>query len=158
MAFSLHSCFEDIRNRIMPVNKKYSLKENIAALKYYSRQTGTRITFEYIMLKNINDRDEDIKALVKLCREIPSKINVIPFNSLKHMNPTGISAELEASPKHRIEEFSQSLREKDVTVIVRLTQGEDIAAACGQLAYPQMKSELSASRISKNLKRSPEKI
>lgn len=136
MAFSLHSCFEDIRNRIMPVNKKYSLKENIAALKYYSRQTGTRITFEYVMLRNINDRDEDIKGLVKLCREIPSKINVIPFNSLKHMNPTGISAELEPTPKHRIEEFSQSLREKDVTVIVRLTQGEDIAAACGQLAYP----------------------
>lgn len=140
MAFSLHSCFEDKRTRIMPVNKKYSLKENIEALKYYSWKTGTRITFEYIMLKNINDREEDLKALVKLSKTIPSKINVIPFNSLKHMNPSGISAELEPTPKHKIEDFSQKLRDKDVTVIVRLTQGEDIAAACGQLAYPKIHS------------------
>ena len=135
LAFSLHSCFEDIRSRIMPINKKYSLKENFEALRLYSKKTGTRITFEYVMLKNINDRDEDLKALIKLSKEIPSKVNVIPFNSLKHMNPHGISAELESSPKKRIEEFSRKLREKDVTVIVRLTQGEDIAAACGQLAY-----------------------
>jgi 23S rRNA (adenine2503-C2)-methyltransferase len=153
LAFSLHSCYEEIRSRIMPVNKKYSLKENLDALKYYSRQTGTRITFEYIMLKNINDRDEDLKALVKLSKEIPSKINVIPFNSLKHMDPSGISAELESSPKQRIEEFSQKLREKEVTVIVRLTQGEDISAACGQLAYPQMKPGISGVRIKEKSKK-----
>jgi len=149
LAFSLHSCFEDIRTRLMPINKKYSLKENIEALKYYSKRNGTRITFEYVMLKDINDREEDLKAIVKLAREIPSKINVIPFNSLKHMNPSGISAELEPSPRYRIEEFSQRLREKDVTVIVRFTQGEDIAAACGQLAYTLKKSALSKSQHAK---------
>jgi len=149
LAFSLHSCFEDIRTRLMPINKKYSLKENIEALKYYSKRNGTRITFEYVMLKDINDREEDLKALVKLAREIPSKINVIPFNSLKHMNPSGMSAELEPSPRYRIEEFSQRLREKDVTVIVRFTQGEDIAAACGQLAYTLKKSALSKSQQAK---------
>jgi 23S rRNA (adenine2503-C2)-methyltransferase len=146
LAFSLHSCFEDIRTKLMPVNKKYSLKKNIEALKYFSKRTGTRITFEYVMLKDINDREEDLKALVKLSNEIPSKINVIPFNSLKHMNPSGISAELVPAPRNKTEEFSQRLREKDVTVIVRLTQGEDIAAACGQLAYPQVKSGFSQSK------------
>ncbi len=67
LAFSLHSCFEDIRTKIMPINKKYSLKQNIEAMKYYSKKTRTRITFEYVMLKGINDRDEDLNALVKLC-------------------------------------------------------------------------------------------
>lgn len=134
LAFSLHSCFEDMRTKIMPINKKYSLKENIAALKNHVKKTGTRVTFEYVMLKNINDTQKDLNALVKLCKEIPSKVNVIPFNSLQHMNPSGFSAELEPTPRKRINEFVEGLREKDVTVIVRYTQGEDIAAACGQLA------------------------
>ena len=139
LAFSLHSCFEDIRNKIMPINKKYSLEENIEAMKYYAKKTGTRITFEYVMLKGINDRDEDLNALVKLCSRIPSKVNVIPFNSLKHMDPTGYSAKLEPTPRKRIDEFCQGLRDKNVTVIVRYTQGEDIAAACGQLAIKSQK-------------------
>ncbi len=134
LAFSLHSCFDDIRSKIIPINKKYSLKKNIEAIKYYVQKTKTRITFEYVMLKGINDRDEDIKALVKLCSEIPSKVNVIPFNSLQHMNPAGFSAELKPTPKSRIEEFVTKLRDKNLTVTVRFTQGEDIAAACGQLA------------------------
>jgi 23S rRNA (adenine2503-C2)-methyltransferase len=134
IAFSLHSCFDEIRTRIMPINRKYSLKQNIEAIKYYSRKTRTRITFEYVMLKGINDREEDINALVKLCSEIPSKVNVIPFNSLEHMNPKGFSAELRATPKKRIEEFVKRLRDKNITVTVRFTQGADIAAACGQLA------------------------
>ena len=134
LALSLHSCFEDIRSKIMPINKKYPLNQIIEAIKYYSQKTGTRITFEYVMLKGINDRDEDITALGRLCSEIPSKINVIPFNSLKHMNPKGLSAELKPTSKSRIEEFVRKLREKNITVTVRFTQGEDIAAACGQLA------------------------
>jgi 23S rRNA (adenine2503-C2)-methyltransferase len=134
IALSLHSCFEDIRTKIMPINKKYSLKENIEAIKYYSEKTGIRITFEYVMLKGINDRNEDLKALTKLCSRIPSKVNVIPFNSLEHMNPTGFSAQLEPTPKKKIEDFISKLRDKGITVTVRLTQGEDIAAACGQLA------------------------
>jgi 23S rRNA (adenine2503-C2)-methyltransferase len=134
LAFSLHSCFEEVRNKIMPINKKYSLKQNIAVLKYYTQKTGTRITFEYVMLKGVNDGKEDLNALVKLCSQIPSKVNVIPFNSLKHMNPEGFSATLEPTPKKKIEEFVQKLKDKNVNVIVRYTQGEDIAAACGQLA------------------------
>ena len=134
IALSLHSCFEDIRSKIMPINLKYSLKQNIEAIKYYVKKTGTRITFEYVMLKDLNDRQEDINALARLCSEIPSKINVIPFNSLKHMNPEGFSAQLEPTPKNRIEDFVSKLRNRNITVNVRYTQGDDISAACGQLA------------------------
>lgn len=134
LAFSLHSCFEETRSKIMPINLKYSLNENLEALKYYSSKTNTRITFEYIMLKDLNDTEKDLSALVRLCKSIPSKVNVIPFNSLAHMNPTGFSSELQPTAKYKIEEFVRKLRERDITVIVRFTQGEDIAAACGQLA------------------------
>jgi 23S rRNA (adenine2503-C2)-methyltransferase len=136
LAFSLHSCFEDIRSKIMPINKKYSLKENIEALKNYAMNTKTRITFEYVMLNEINDRDEDIKALARLMSTIPSKLNIIPFNSLEHMNPTGLAGQLRSTPMERIQWFADKLREKNITVMLRNTQGDDIAAACGQLAYP----------------------
>jgi 23S rRNA (adenine2503-C2)-methyltransferase len=121
----------------MPINKKYSLKENIEALKNYSKETGTRITFEYIMLEGINDRNEDIRAIGQLMSTIPGKLNIIPFNSLKHMNPSGVAARLRPSSKERILKFADKLREKNITVMLRNTQGDDIAAACGQLAYPQ---------------------
>ena len=134
LAFSLHSALEEIRSKIMPINKKYSLKENLEALKFYAAETKTRITFEYTMLKGINDRDEDAKAITKLCSQLPSKINIIPFNSIKHMNPGGISAELEPTSLTDINHFADKLRNNNITVMVRETQGDDIAAACGQLA------------------------
>lgn len=137
LAFSLHSCFEEIRSKIMPINKKYSIKENIEALKSYAKKTGTRITFEYVMLNEVNDRDEDIRALTRLMSTIPSKLNIIPFNSLEHMNPSGLAGKLRSTPMDRIHMFADKLREKNITVMLRNTQGDDIAAACGQLAYPQ---------------------
>ncbi len=112
LAFSLHSCFEVMRNKIMPINEKYSLKENVEALKYYSKKTKSKITFEYVMLNNINDRKEDIDALVKLCSQIPSKINIIPFNSLQHMNPTGFAANLTPTPQNKIDDFAKLLKRK----------------------------------------------
>ncbi|MEW6507835.1 MAG: 23S rRNA (adenine(2503)-C(2))-methyltransferase RlmN [Bacteroidota bacterium] len=135
LAFSLHSCFEEVRSRIMPINKKYSLKENIEAIKHYTKKTKTRVTFEYTMLKDINDRPEDIKAITKLCSQLPSKINVIPFNSILHMKPEGISAGLEPTSHKKILDFADKLRNNNITVMVRETLGNDIAAACGQLAY-----------------------
>jgi 23S rRNA (adenine2503-C2)-methyltransferase len=134
LAFSLHSCFEEIRNKIMPINKKYSLKENIEVLKSYAAKTNTRITFEYVMLEEVNDRDEDIKALARLMSTIPSKLNIIPFNSLEHMNPSGLAGKLRSTPMDKIQKFADKLREKNITVMLRNTQGDDIAAACGQLA------------------------
>ena len=134
LALSLHSVFEEIRTRIMPINKKFSLKETLDAVRYYSKETKTRITFEYTMMKVINDREEDIKALSKLCREVSAKINLIPFNSIAHMDPGGVSAELEPTPYPEIEAFADKLRNNNITVMIRSTQGDDIAAACGQLA------------------------
>lgn len=148
LALSLHSMFEETRTKIMPINKKYSLAENLEAIRYYSKQTDTRITFEYVMLKDINDRSDDLSALIRLCKSIPSKINVIPFNSIAHMNPTGFARELEPSQKFRIDEFVKTLREKEITVMVRFTQGDDIAAACGQLAYKNLSQTLSSDRSS----------
>ena len=86
------------------------------------------------MLDGINDRDEDLKGLVRLCSSMPSKINIIPFNSIKHMDPDGFSGQLESTPHERIREFADKLRSKNITVMLRDTQGDDIAAACGQLA------------------------
>jgi 23S rRNA (adenine2503-C2)-methyltransferase len=142
LAFSLHSAFEDIRSKIMPINKKYSLKENIDALKYYAKATKTRITFEYTMLKGLNDRVEDIKALTKLCSSLPSKINLIPFNSIKHMNPGGISSQLEPTSLKDIHLFADKLRDNNITIMIRETQGNDIAAACGQLAVKANSTKL----------------
>lgn len=134
LAFSLHSPFEEVRSRIMPINQKYSLQENLAVLKIYALKTRTRITFEYTMLKDVNDRDADVKELSKLCSRLPCKINIIPFNSIKHMSPGGISAELEPTPLYAIHQFAEKLRNNNITVMIRETQGDDIAAACGQLA------------------------
>lgn len=137
IAFSLHSCFDDIRSRLMPINEKYPLKENLLAVHYFAKKTHTRISFEYVMIDGVNDREEDFFELVKICKSLPCKINVIPFNSLEHMNPTGFSAELKPTPKERIEAFVEALREQNIIVTVRFTQGDDIAAACGQLAFQQ---------------------
>lgn len=137
LAFSLHSCFEDIRSKLMPINDKYPLKDNLHAIRYFTKKTHSRVTFEYIMISGINDREEDFKELVKLCKSLPCKINVIPFNSLEHMNPAGFSAELQPSPYERTDAFVQALRDQNITVTVRYTQGEDIAAACGQLAITE---------------------
>lgn len=134
LALSLHSPFDDVRSKIMPINIKYPLKEVIESLKYYTSETKSRITFEYTMLKDLNDRDEDVKELARIFSQLHIKINIIPFNSIAHMNPGGISATLEPTPKERIYEFAEKLRAKHITVMIRETQGDDIAAACGQLA------------------------
>lgn len=143
LALSLHSLFEETRSKIMPINKKYSLSDNLEAVKYFANQTGTRITFEYVMLKDINDRVDDLNALMRLCKSIPCILNIIPFNSISHMSPTGLAHELEPSPRFRIEEFVNKLRENDIFTAVRYTQGDDIAAACGQLAIKSLTPALS---------------
>lgn len=134
LALSLHSPFDEIRDKIMPINLKYNLSDNFEALRYYAKKTKTKIMFEYTMLKGINDRDEDLIALKKLCSQLPSKINIIPFNSIAHMVSGGFSAELEPTPMEHIREFVKKLITKDIFVALRNTQGDDIAAACGQLA------------------------
>jgi len=134
LAFSLHSVDEETRSKIMPINKKHSLKQNIEALEYFYKTTRRRITFEYTLLKGINDQESDIKGIVKLSKKIPCKINIIPFNSIAHTNPTGIAAKLKPTSKDEFDNFVDRLRSSSVTVFVRNTQGDDVEGACGQLA------------------------
>lgn len=133
-AFSLHSIDENIRTKIMPINKKYPLKQNIDALEYFYKTTKRRITFEYTLLKEINDLESDIQGIVKLSKRIPCKINIIPFNSISHTNPSGVAATLKPTSKEEFDLFVEKLRHNNVTVFVRNTQGDDIEGACGQLA------------------------
>ena len=132
LAISLHSLDQGVREKLMPVAKKYKLPEIIDSLQYYYRKMKRRPTFEYILFEGINDRDEDIKHLVKLSKQIPCKFNIIPFHDMGSLHPTGI--DLRPAKASRIEGFVKKLRESHVTVFVRSSAGEDIDAACGQLA------------------------
>ena len=143
LALSLHSCFDETRSQIMPINKKYPLKEVIESLEYYYRNTKNPLTYEYIMLKDLNDTERDIKAITKLTRRFPSKLNVIPFNSIDHMLPEGYSTNLFPTERDEIMKFVNKLKQNGVTVMIRDTQGDDIAAACGQLAIKKQKVKIS---------------
>lgn len=127
LAVSLHSAKDMTRSSLMPVNKAYSLKEIAESLKYFVEKTGTRPTFEYLLLKDINDRLDDAKALANYCRQFPVKINLIEYNNVEG---SGFSH----SPDKNLEEFVKFLESCNMIVNVRRSKGKDIDAACGQLA------------------------
>ena len=134
LAISLHATTDELRRRLMPINRKWPLREILDAAEHYYRSTKRRITYEYILFDGINDREEDIRRLVKLTRRVPSKINIIPFHPVDSAWPDGPPMQLAATPRSRIEEFAKRLREEHVTVMLRSSSGQDIDAACGQLA------------------------
>ena len=92
------------------------------------------MTFEYVLFDGLNDREEDVKKLVRLSKRIPSKFNIIPFHNINSTLPAATVSKLRPTPGDRIEEFVEELRQNHCTVFVRSSAGEDIAAACGQLA------------------------
>ncbi len=130
LALSLHSPFDEVRKQLIP--NAYKLNEIFKALDYYYKKTKLAITFEYILFKTINNREEDIQKLVKLSRRFPSKINIIPFNDISF---TGTSQNFSGASIDEISLFAEKLNKEKVLAIVRNSQGQDIAAACGQLAY-----------------------
>ncbi len=132
LAVSLHSANDVTRTKLMPLNKRFHLESLLSSLAYYYERTKTRITYEYIFFDGVNDSDRDVQQLVKLVRRVPSKVNVIPFHSIAFSHPAGFGASLKPSP--RLEQNVAMLREHNVTVMVRSNAGEDIDAACGQLA------------------------
>ncbi len=134
LAISLHSLNDEVRSKLMPLNKKFNLQQLMKAVEYYYRKTKIRVTFEYILFAGINDRMEDAKSLVKLSKTMPCKINIIPFHSISFVSPRGFAEELRPVSRKDAEKFAQSLRKNHVTVFIRSSAGEDIAAACGQLA------------------------
>ncbi|TLY33489.1 MAG: 23S rRNA (adenine(2503)-C(2))-methyltransferase RlmN [Ignavibacteria bacterium] len=134
LAISLHTLDPRARTELMPINHRFGLDELVDAAEYYYRKVKLRITFEYILFAGWNDREEDAAGLVKLSKKVPCKINIIPFHSIAFTKPRGLAASLQASPGERAEAFVRRLREAHLSVFVRSSAGEDIVAACGQLA------------------------
>ncbi|KAA0683022.1 23S rRNA (adenine(2503)-C(2))-methyltransferase RlmN [Roseomonas genomospecies 6] len=127
LAVSLHAVTDELRDIIMPINRKYPLKELMDACRNYpGLNNARRITFEYVMLKGVNDSPADARALVKLLEGIPSKINLIPFNPWP-------GAPYERSTDRAIQVFGDIVNNAGYASPVRTTRGEDIMAACGQL-------------------------
>ena len=127
LAISLHSAREEIRQKIMPFSKKIPLKELYESLSYWYEKTASKITFEYVVWKNINDKKQDIEALIKVCQKIPSKVNLIEYNSIGEEAFQGASQDV-------LNEYIEALERKNITVKIRHSRGGDIEAACGQLA------------------------
>ncbi|MBZ9602210.1 23S rRNA (adenine(2503)-C(2))-methyltransferase RlmN [Phyllobacterium chamaecytisi] len=127
LAISLHAVNDDLRDMLVPINKKYPLKELLDACRAYpSLSNSKRITFEYVMLKGVNDSLDDAKQLVKLLRGIPAKINLIPFNPWPGVN-------YQCSDWEQIEKFADYVNNAGYASPIRTPRGRDILAACGQL-------------------------
>ena len=127
LAVSLHATNDELRNQLVPLNRKYPIAQLLEACRNYpSVSNARRITFEYVMLKGVNDSIEDAKALVRLLKGIPAKINLIPFNPWP-------GSKYECSDWEQIEKFSQVVFDAGYASPVRTPRGRDILAACGQL-------------------------
>jgi 23S rRNA (adenine2503-C2)-methyltransferase len=127
LAISLHGTTDEIRNRLVPLNKKYPIKDLLEACRAYpGLSNARRITFEYVMLKGVNDTLDDAKRLVKLLKNIPAKVNLIPFNPWP-------GTQYECSDWDMIERFAEVLNRAGYASPVRTPRGRDIMAACGQL-------------------------
>ncbi len=128
LALSLHSPFDDVRNRLMPVNHKWPVAEVVAALKDYQVATGRKVTYEYLLIKEVTDTPEQAEALARLVRGNPCVVNLIPFNWVD----TGQG--FQRPSRDRVTAFRRVLESRGVNVVERVERGHDIAAACGQLA------------------------
>ncbi len=133
LAISLHAVTDELRDRIVPINKKYPIAELMRACRDYpGLSNARRITFEYIMLKDVNDSPADARALVALLEDVPAKVNLIPFNPWP-------GAPFECSSRRAIEAFSQIVFDAGYASPVRTPRGQDIMAACGQLKSESVK-------------------
>ncbi len=126
LAVSLHAPTDEIRNKIMPINKVYNLEALINSLKEYINLTNRRVTFEYIMLDGINDSVENAKQLAKLIRTMNCYVNLIPYNETSHIG-------IKKSNKEKIMKFYDTLKKERINVTIRKEFGSTVSAACGQL-------------------------
>ncbi len=127
LALSLHAATDDKRDKIMPINETNNLKVLTKALEYYYKITKNAVTFEYILFSNVNDSFEDADSLIKICRRIPSKVNIIEYNPIEFATFTKPDEE-------RTDAFMTYLAKHRVNARLRRSRGKDIDAACGQLA------------------------
>jgi 23S rRNA (adenine2503-C2)-methyltransferase len=128
LAVSLHAPTDELRNELVPLNRKYPIRDLLdACWRYVDHEGRRRVTFEYVLLDGVNDSDEHARELVKLLRNKPAKVNLIPFNPFPQTR-------YRRSSDARIDRFFEILAQANITTITRRTRGDDIAAACGQLA------------------------
>ena len=127
LALSLHAADDELRSKLVPLNRKYAIDEVLQACKNYVGEGRRRLTVEYVMLDGVNDSDQQARALARLLQHVPSKLNLIPFN------PFPNTLYRRSSPE-RIERFRDILHRSGIVTITRKTRGDDIDAACGQLA------------------------
>jgi 23S rRNA (adenine2503-C2)-methyltransferase len=126
LAVSLNATTDEQRNLLMPVNRRYPLSDLLAACRRFPLPNRRMITFEYVMIRDVNDSPEDARRFVRLLKGIPAKVNLIPFNEFEgclHRTPT----------REAIDFFHRYLLDRNITVITRSSRGADISAACGQL-------------------------
>ena len=127
LAVSLHAVDDELRNQIVPINKKYPIADLLEACRRYpSGRNSRRITFEYVMLKGVNDSDSDAHALVRLLDGVPAKVNLIPFNAWP-------GAPYQCSSNNRMHSFADIINDGGYSAPIRVPRGRDILAACGQL-------------------------
>ena len=127
LAISMHAVRDELRNQLVPINKKYPINELLAACRTYpGASSARRITFEYVMLDKTNDSPEDARELLRLLKGIHAKVNLIPFNKWP-------GSSYKTSPSHVIKRFSEILNDNSISAPIRVPRGRDIMAACGQL-------------------------
>ncbi|AMP89803.2 TPA: 23S rRNA (adenine(2503)-C(2))-methyltransferase RlmN [Legionella pneumophila] len=128
LAVSLHAPTDELRNELVPINKKYPLSQLISLCKrYFKDEPRRKVTFEYVMLKGVNDQPEHASQLIKLLHNVPAKVNLIPFNPFP-------LTQYQRSSQEAIDAFREKLMKHGINTITRKTRGDDIDAACGQLA------------------------
>ncbi|MGO9272706.1 MAG: 23S rRNA (adenine(2503)-C(2))-methyltransferase RlmN [Terriglobia bacterium] len=127
LAISLNASNEEQRTSLMPINRKYSLRDLMEACRAYPLRPRERLTFEYVMLDGINDSDADARRVAELLRGMAARVNLIPYNG-------GAGLAYRASPLARVLAFQESLGERGVPAFIRISRGQDIMAACGQLS------------------------
>ncbi|WP_224816708.1 23S rRNA (adenine(2503)-C(2))-methyltransferase RlmN [Hasllibacter sp. MH4015] len=141
LAVSFHATTDEVRDKLVPINKRWPIADLLDALRAYPKASNSeRITFEYVMLKDVNDSDEDARRLVKLIQGIPAKINLIPFNEWP-------GAPYERSDWERIERFADIVYKAGYASPIRTPRGEDIMAACGQLKSATERARKSRKQI-----------
>ena len=137
LAVSLHGATDDVRTRIMPVNRKYDLSSLLEASRYFTSRKKQRITFEYILIADVNDSDEQARALAKHACALDAKVNLIPYNNVEGLGWTRPSPD-------RQKKFLAILRAAGVRATLRREKGDDIAAACGQLRLQMQRTVVGA--------------
>jgi 23S rRNA (adenine2503-C2)-methyltransferase len=133
-AISLHAPNNDIRSRLMPINRAYKLPDLMEAIKYYTDKTGRRISFEYGLFGGVNDQVEHAEELADLIKDVKCHVNLIPVNYVPERDYV-------RTPREQIFAFERTLKKRGVNVTIRREQGHDIDAACGQLRAKERKEE-----------------